>query len=43
MALTKKSDGLPNGNFYSSKETEGYLEDVKTWLQKNHKKVCFYK
>lgn len=39
MSLGPKKDGGPNVKFFESPEILSQLESVKTWLQKNCKKV----
>lgn len=39
MTLEPKKNGGPNIKFFESPETISLLEGVKTWLQKNYKKV----
>ena len=39
MAVHKKKDGGPNVKFFESAETVAQFDAVKTWLQKNCKKV----
>ena len=40
MAATKK-DGGANNKYWDSNETIEQLENVRTWLVKNSRKVCF--
>lgn len=37
--LSPKKDGSPNSKFFESPETMSLLDGVKSWLQKNAKKV----
>lgn len=37
--LSPKKDGSPNAKFFESPETMSLLDGVKSWLQKNAKKV----
>jgi len=39
MAVQRKKDGGPNIKFYESLDTIAQFDGVKTWLQKNAKKV----
>ena len=39
MAVQRKKDGSPNVRFYESTETIAQFDSVKSWLQKNCKKV----
>lgn len=39
MALTKKKDGSPNVKFFETVETIAQFDSVRTWLNKNYKKV----
>ncbi len=39
MAVQRKKDGGPNIKFYESVETVAQFDSVKSWLQKNCKKV----
>lgn len=39
LALGPKKDGGPNAKFYESPETISLFDGVKSWLQKNCKKV----
>ena len=39
MAVQRKKDGSPNVRFFESTETIAQFDSVKTWLQKNCKKV----
>lgn len=41
MAVQRKKDGGPNVKFWESTETIAQFDTVKTWLQKNFKKVLF--
>lgn len=40
MSLGPKKDGGPNVKFFESPETLSLFDGIKTWLQKNCKKVC---
>ena len=40
MAVQRKSDGGPNHKFFESQETIAQFDSVKSWLQRNCKKVC---
>ena len=39
MAAQRKKDGGPNIKFFESPETVAQFDSVRTWLQKNYKKV----
>lgn len=39
MSLAPKKDGGPNSKFYESPETISLFDGIRTWLQKNCKKV----
>jgi SWI/SNF related-matrix-associated actin-dependent regulator of chromatin subfamily C len=39
MALQRKKDGSANVKFYEAVETIAQFDSVRTWLNKNHKKV----
>lgn len=39
MALHKKKDGSPNVKFFETVETIAQFDSVRTWLNKNYKKV----
>ena len=40
MAVQRKKDGGPNIKFFESQETIAQFDSVKSWLQRNCKKVC---
>ena len=39
MAVQRKKDGGPNLKYFESLDTIAQFDSVKTWLQKNYKKV----
>jgi hypothetical protein len=39
--VQRKKDGGPNAKFYEASETVAQFDAIKTWLQKNFKKVGF--
>ena len=39
MAVPRKKDGGPNLKYFESLDTIAQFDSVKTWLQKNYKKV----
>ena len=41
MALHRKKDGGPNTKYFEAVETIAQFDSVRTWLNKNHKKVCY--
>jgi hypothetical protein len=43
MSLAPKKDGGPNTKFFESPETISLFDAIKSWLQKNCKKVRFVK
>jgi len=42
MAVQRKKDGGPNLKYFESLDTIAQFDAVKTWLQKNYKKVTVF-
>jgi len=42
MAVQRKKDGGPNLKYFESLDTIAQFDSVKTWLQKNYKKVTLF-